>query len=957
MFFNREDAKSQRVDLKDSQFFASSASLRLIFIFVLIPVITYSRTISDSTSTIVAGNARFEFLTASLVRMEYSVSMHFVDAPSAVIQKRQWPSVNVKSDTAGGWLTAQTKDIILRYRVDSGPFDSNDLTVTWHDSTGSHAWHPGEVDSLNLGGLTYSLDNLSESTIPKIRQRLASPIHDTIPGINVILPQAQPGLLSLSGYAFINDSRTPVYRNDAHRRAGTAAWNSQMEWIEPRKDTTGQDWYLFVYGRDYKKVLNEYAELCGHIPMIPRYALGPWITDFNFEYFPNSFESQQPIFKKYNEQHVKNEVLKFRDNNISLDVFVLDFGWHNYGWEGGFDWSPLIPKPKQFLKWLHDHGIKVSLNDHPGYANTKMSILSYEDSHATKVLKDLGMPVPARPTFRMDISQGWKFSTDPNDVGIPEKWFAGDHDESGWKSIRVGMPWQAQGFGSYHGTAWYRESINLPAKLPDSLYLYLGEVSSSYQLFVNGKEVSHSMVQWPRRLTFANIAPYVYGGQQNEIAIRVVGNQDEGGITARPVTIENVKPPERIYFDLSNRKQAEVFMNDLHKPLMQEGVNFWWVDGGSGAVYMPGLNEQLWTNRVYYDYTQKETNERGFIFSRYGGWGSERYPSFFTGDTYSEWPVLAYEIPFTAAGGNVLVPYITHDIGGFHGAKIPFDLYARWVEFGTFGPILRLHSAHENPYEGDVRMPWTYGKEGMSLAKKYFSLRTELIPYIYTYTWVAHKQSLPLVRPLYLEYPDSKEAYEHPHEYFFGKEMLVAPVIDSIGNRTIYLPPGKWIEFFTGKEYDGDTTFTAHYAVDETPAFVRDGSIIPEQPDMAYSNAKPLTTLIINIYGSGSGSLDLYEDDGVSLRYKAGRYALTPMTYSTKADGSHEMAIGPTKGSFSGQVLKRAYELVVHSVGRPHSVKVDGRVFDKWVFDAKRSTLIMKLPEQSVHDEITLNLE
>ena len=138
-------------------------------------------------------------------------------------------------------------------------------------------------------------------------------------------------------------------------------------------------------------------------------------------------------------------------------------------------------------------------------------------------------------------------------------------------------------------------------------------------------------------------------------------------------------------------------MSDLHEPLIRQGMDFWWVDGGGGAAQMPGLDPQLWTNKVFYDATERQTGKRAFILSRYGGWGSERYPGFFTGDAYSEWRVLAYEVAYTARGGNVLVPYISNDIGGFHGAKIPFDLYARWIEFGTFSPILRMHAAHENP--------------------------------------------------------------------------------------------------------------------------------------------------------------------------------------------------------------------------------------------------------------------
>ena len=339
---------------------------------------------------------------------------------------------------------------------------------------------------------------------------------------------------------------------------------------------------------------------------------------------------------------------------------------------------------------------------------------------------------------------------------------------------------------------------------------------------------------------------------------------------------------------------------------MDQGVAVWWVDGGSGAVDMPGLNKQLWTNKVFYDYTEQVTGQRGFILGRYGDWGSERYPAYFTGDTYSQWPVLAYEIAYTARGGNVLVPYISHDIGGFHGAKIDFDLYARWIEFGAFSPMLRMHSAHANPHEGNVRMPWLYGAQGIALMKKYFTLHTQLIPYLYSYVWRAHTESLPIMRPLYLEYPELEEAYRHPHEYFFGEQMLVAPVLDPSGNDTVYLPPGDWFDFFTGKRYAGGTTFTAHYATDETPVFVRDGAIVPQQPVERVVGCAAAGTLMVNVYGSGNGRFDLYEDDGISLAYREGKFARTALTYATGNDGWHRLSIEPARGTFAGQVTARA---------------------------------------------------
>lgn len=895
---------------------------------------------TPGSPTLVVGDARFEFLTPSLLRMEYSPSGAFVDAPTAVVQKRDWPRVQVHSTQKDGWLIAATSVMSVRYRLQSGAFAASNLEVTWHDSAGSaHAWHPGDKDPLNLGGLPYSLDNVSQANLPAGRSELETPANDIIPGIDVLLAEAKPGLLSRSGYAFIDDSQTPV-------------WNAGRTWIEPRQPPNAQDWYLFTYNADYQQVLQEYAQLCGPIPMIPRYVLGPMVTDLNFEYFPDSEASRQPDFKRYNQQRLEDEVSRLRQNRIPFDTLVLDFAWHNYGWDGGYDWSPLIPHPREFSSWLHSQGIKLSLNDHPGYANTDESILSFNDAHAPQVLKELGRPSPPQPSFDMDISKTWRFSADPHDQGLQRHWYAADREDARWKPIRIGLPWALQGYKGYQGIGWYRASVELPARLPEKLYVYLGEVSKTYRIFVNGKEAQHSQIHWPQRLTWTDITAYVVAGRHNEIVLRVEPGENGGGLVLGPVAIRDVKPPQRIYFDLSNQQQAEIFMRDLHGPLMQEGVDFWWVDGGSGAVDMPGLNKQLWTNKVFFDYTQQQTGRRGFILGRYGDWGSERYPAFFTGDTYSQWPVLAYEVAFTARGGNVLVPYISHDIGGFHGKKIDFDLYARWIEFGTFSPLLRMHSAHENPREGNLRLPWIYGDEGSALMRKYFTLRTQLLPYLYTYTWVAHRDSIPILRPLYLKYPQLEEAYRHAHEYFFGDEMLVAPVLDPSGELTIYLPPGQWIDFFSGRRYAGGSTFAAHYAVDETPVFVREGALIPEQLASDYSNARPLEPLILNVYGSGQGRFDLYEDDGVSLAYDKGQYAVTALTYTTDGDGLHHLLIEPTHGTYQGQLPVRSYELHIHAAGKPTSISVDGKDLGPGTWDAAQATAVVALPKRAIRDRI-----
>ncbi len=180
--------------------------------------------------------------------------------------------------------------------------------------------------------------------------------------------------------------------------------------------------------------------------------------------------------QRYGEQHLEAEITRLRASHIPLAGLVLDFAWHNYGWEGGYDWSPLIPQPQALIDWLHSRGLELSLNDHPGYANTQESILAYSDSHAPAALRALGRPLPPRPSYDQSLAAGWRFSPDPHDAGLNGHWYAGGYDDAHWHPIRTGASWQHQGYPDYQGIGWYRSSFRVPATLPAAVYLYLGEV-------------------------------------------------------------------------------------------------------------------------------------------------------------------------------------------------------------------------------------------------------------------------------------------------------------------------------------------------------------------------------------------------------------------------------------------------------------------------------------------------
>jgi alpha-glucosidase (family GH31 glycosyl hydrolase) len=254
-------------------------------------------------------------------------------------------------------------------------------------------------------------------------------------------------------------------------------------------------------------------------------------------------------------------------------------------------------------------------------------------------------------------------------------------------------------------------------------------------------------------------------------------------------------------------------------------------------------------------------------------------------------------------------------------------------------------------------MPWTYGQKGIDFAQKYFNLRYKLIPYIYTYCRIAFDKALPLNRPLYYEYPDLEESYSNPHEYFFGKEFLAAPIIDSTGERDIYLPPGEWYDYFSMKKFNGNQKIHQKHNLETFPLFVRAGSIIPMHPEMNYVDERPMDKLIINFYGPYNSEFNLYEDDGISLDYKNEKFANTLFTSQINKYGTQTLTINQTKGNFKGLVDKRAYDLVIYDIKEPKEVTInDTKISDKvrskasYSYNKEKSILEIKIEPVSIRE-------
>ena len=654
----------------------------------------------DQNGSVTIGQARFQFISPTLVRLQFSAKLQFVEQPTVVVNYRQHDSIPIVITQEDQWVVLSSSSITIRYKRETGAFTKQNLSITWNFKGDSGSWSPGDIDSLNLGGIT------------------------TLDGVNGNrLPPAQKGILSRSGYFVLDDSRSPII-------------DPKTEWIGPRADDENQDLYVIVYGNDYRHALKEFSLLCGKIPMVPRYSLGIWMADLNYEYLPGFDMTTKFHFTSHD---LKQEIDKFRAEGLPLDVLVLDFGWHKFGWQGGYDWSPIFDDAQSFLRWCHDSGIHITVNDHPKTQGE--TALSDQDSHAQEARRLLGGESGVKPTFTFAFPENWKFSTDPADTGMLASWYTANFNDSSWCTLDGGKPWQEQGYPNYVGLGWYRKWIELPVNAAQHLYLILGGAASQYVLFVNGNMVSDHISAGNRTyntMTYTDITNFFQKGKRNLFALRINAWSNYGGLTALPVEISDAIPAGMLEFTLTDKRQANAFMSALHAPPMKEGIDFWWIDG-TGPCPVKGLNGQLWTNKLYYDFTQEFTGKRSLILSRYAGWGSQRYPAFHTGDTYSEWPMLAFQVGFTGRAGNMLIPYASHDIGGFHGDTLSMGLYCRWLEFGAFAPILRLHGAYENPANGNLRMPWMYGQTGIDVARKYFNLREQLLPYVYTYSRIAYR--------------------------------------------------------------------------------------------------------------------------------------------------------------------------------------------------------------------------
>lgn len=319
-----------------------------------------------------------------------------------------------------------------------------------------------------------------------------------------------------------------------------------------------------------------------------------------------------------------------------------------------------------------------------------------------------------------------------------------------------------------------------------------------------------------------------------------------------------------VEFDIADKKFAENYLKIMHHPLEKEGVDFWWMDWQHGSESkIKGLDPLWMLNHLHYLDNAKD-GKRPLILSRYSGPGSHRYPLGFSGDTVISWASLAFQPYFTANSANIGYGYWSHDIGGHMRGYRDEELTARWVQYGVFSPINRLHS-DPNIFMG--KEPWNFNAIVEKSMKKFLKLRHEMIPYLYSMNYRTNKYGEQLIQPMYYKWGKDSESYNCRTEYSFGTEMIVSPIVspaDSVtcmGNSKMYIPEGTWYDFFTGRKYSGGKTIKMYRDLYEMPILVKAGGIVPTAKLEYINDVENPKTLILKVYAGADSEFEMYEDD------------------------------------------------------------------------------------------------
>lgn len=401
---------------------------------------------------------------------------------------------------------------------------------------------------------------------------------------------------------------------------------------------------------------------------------------------------------------------------------------------------------------------------------------------------------------------------------------------------------------------------------------------------------------------------------------------------------------QQIPFDMTDETFINAYFKVLHKPYEQDGVDFWWIDWQQGQdSKLEGL-DPLWALN-HYHFLDNGVEHAPLILSRYSGIGSHRYPLGFSGDTLVTWESLQYLPYFTATASNAGYCWWSHDIGGHMCGCKDDELYVRFLQFGVFSPVNRLHSSNSDTF---TKEPWAYGNGTGLIAAEYLRLRHRMIPFLYSASVEVTENGLALIEPMYYGWADEPKAYQCPNQYLFGGQMIVAPVTarseaEGMTRVQVWLPEGTWTDFFTGDEYTGGRGLTVVRWLEEMPVFLKEGGFFVLD-DRKYTNDVENPNQLKVYVTNGNGRYTLHEEqDGTRVDTvfvsKAGE-GVQSVTFS--CDG----------------VQPRCYRFVFSNILTGDvTVLADGAAYPSIVNDNGRLSVTLEGIQQNIQYEITVRYE
>ena len=375
-----------------------------------------------------------------------------------------------------------------------------------------------------------------------------------------------------------------------------------------------------------------------------------------------------------------------------------------------------------------------------------------------------------------------------------------------------------------------------------------------------------------------------------------------------------------------------------HKDLVENiGIDGWWPDQGDGLDGPSRLNR----HRMYWEGMQVyKPNERPFALHRNASPGIQRYGGFiWSGDIQGQWSTLATHVPVAINSGLSGFPLWGTDIGGFYPtAEYTGELHARWFQFAAFNPLFRSHGRHWH-----LRTPWGWGGNDGGpmetnwradpaelnnaaiepICRKYLELRYRLMPYAYSALRETHETGLPMVRALWLHFPDDTIATARGDQYMWGPDMLVAPVVvKGATSRRVYLPRGTWHDFWTNERVDGGRELERAVDLATMPLYVRAGAVIPMGPVKQYAEEPSSEPTDLVVYPGADGSSFLYDDDGHTFDYRKGEWTGVEMAWSDRA---RTLTLSLARGSKVLGGATRAFRVRVAGTSAVTAVEFDGK--------------------------------